>query len=358
MNKKQRITIQDIAERVGVSKATISRYLNGKYEYMSEDTRWRIAQIIEETEYRPNRAASSLKTYRSNLVGLVLDNATSTLTPFLVGSVCDACARHGRNLIVVSSQGDPAREQEQIYGLLGQQVEGLIVASGFNTEFYEQLDREELPVVLIDRAPRETSLDSVTVNHRESTFRVVEHLIDMGYEQIITISREAPSKKSTILIREQAVADACRQRFGDEDHNRRILIKHYAQTDEEALGDEETMRCVSEAYAQSRQRRTALFVADAMLMGRVLCGYYQAGLKLSRRFTIAGYDVWNFGGVLSPGTSTITMAKPLTDMGSLATERLMERLAGTGEPSPAVRVVSCACMLADPLPEEGRVARF
>ena len=61
MTHKQ-LTIQDIAAAAGVSKTTISRYLNGKYEYMSEETRVRIAAVISETSYRPNRMANGLKT--------------------------------------------------------------------------------------------------------------------------------------------------------------------------------------------------------------------------------------------------------------------------------------------------------
>ena len=348
MNRKQRITIQDIAERVGVSKATVSRYLNGKFEFMSEQTRQRIAQVIEETDFRPNRVASSLKTYRSNLVGLVLDNAMSTLTPFLVGSICDACARYGRNLIVINSQNDPVREQAQVNALLDQQVEGLIIASGFNTAFYERLDREVLPVVLIDRVSASTPLDSVVINHAESTARVVNHLIDLGYERLLTISRQAPSKHSTLLLREQTVADTCFRRFGDGSHNERILVEYFGPTGNDTLGDEETMHCVAAAYESSRQRRTALFVADAMLMGRVLCGYYQGGLRLSEQFTIAGYDVWNLGNVISPGISTIAMAGPLTQMGNAAADRLMVRLTDAQAERPFAQVIACECKLALP----------
>lgn len=348
MNKKQHLTIQDIAGLAGVSKATVSRYLNGKYEYMSEETRKRIAEVIERTNYRPNKVASSLKTYQSNLVGLVLDNATSTLTPFLVGSICDACARHGRNVIVINSQNNPERERAQVHTLLAQQVEGLIVASGFNVEFYERLDREELPVILIDRVPEATTLDSVVINHAESTAQVVNHLIDMGYEQFITISRQAPSEHSTLLLRERAVADTCLRRFDDESHNKKILIQYFGLTGGDKLGDEETMRYIAAAYESSRQQRTALFVADAMLMGRVLCGYYQVGLQLSKQFTIAGYDVWNFGNVLSPGISTIAIARPLTQMGNAAADRLMARLSDEDIARPTAQVIACDCTLALP----------
>lgn len=59
------LTIQDIAEAAGVSKTTISRYLNEKYEYMSEETRLRIAAVISKTGYRPNRMANGLKTKKA-----------------------------------------------------------------------------------------------------------------------------------------------------------------------------------------------------------------------------------------------------------------------------------------------------
>ena len=70
--KKETITIADIARQANVSTTTISRYLNGKYEYMSEQSREKIARIIKETGYRPNKMARGLKMQQSRVIGFVV----------------------------------------------------------------------------------------------------------------------------------------------------------------------------------------------------------------------------------------------------------------------------------------------
>lgn len=72
MDNNKKVVIDDVAKLAGVSKATISRYLNGKFEYMSEKTKDRIKESIEELNYRPNNIARSLKSNKSKLIGVVI----------------------------------------------------------------------------------------------------------------------------------------------------------------------------------------------------------------------------------------------------------------------------------------------
>ena len=88
----EKVTISDIAREVGVSKTTISRYLNGSYGYMSDKTRRRIEQVIEQTGYVPNNVARTLRSKKSNLIGVVVNTlryqvGAQTL-PFLTVEVC------------------------------------------------------------------------------------------------------------------------------------------------------------------------------------------------------------------------------------------------------------------------------
>lgn len=76
----KKLTIDDVARRAGVSKSTISQYLNQRYKYMSEATRQRIAEVIEELDYRPNGLARSLKQNRTHLVGIIVADIDYTLS--------------------------------------------------------------------------------------------------------------------------------------------------------------------------------------------------------------------------------------------------------------------------------------
>jgi len=335
MVRKQKITIQDVASYVGVSKATISRFINGRYEYMSDETRNLIEKAIKDLGYRPNKIAKSLKTYESNLIALVLANANSTLTPFLVSGVCDVCTKYERNLIVINSNDDEEKELEQVNNLLDHQIDGLIIASGYNIDFYEKLDRTGLPVVLMDRVSKFSNLDSVEINHKEASCSVVNHLIDKGFHKFMVFTSEA-SPISTIHLRERAVFETCLKRFGDLTHVEKVMIP--------ADSDEELQRNLTECYQSSNIQKIAVFVADAKMMVRVICSYYQLGLKINDNFTIAGYDIWNLSHTITPKICNII--QPLEQMAHRAAERLIQRINSDEQDKnrkPFKEVLKCTC---------------
>lgn len=338
--------IQDIASAVGVSKTTISRYLNGKFEFMSEETKSRIEEEIAKTGYRPNRLANSLKTKRSGLIGLVMSNVMSSQTPQLVGSVCDTCAEHGKKIIIVNSEKDPEREKGLVYELLDQGVEGLLVVSGYNADFYAKLDREELPVVLADRVRPGLDMDCVAINHEESTRRVVEHLLRQGFESIVVIKRCHKNPNNTPELRVRAAEEACQSFFGDGDHCRTVTLDYEPRSDEASEKFAELTEILLNCYRESRERATAVFIAEQMLMDLAACSYYSAKLQITGRFTIAGYCEWGMTHLISPPISTIE--QPIERMGQLATKRLIERIESGGarqEPVREASLLSCRVTL-------------
>ena len=323
MARKQ-TTIQDIARATGVSKTTISRYLNGKFEFMSDETRKHIAEVIAQTGYRPNRMANSLKTNRSGLLGIVMSNVMSSQTPKLLGSICDTCAEHGKKIIVVNSEKNPEKERALVLDLLDQRVDGLLVVSGYNSDFYQRLDQEELPVVLADRVSRDVQMDSVAINHEESTRRVIRHLLCQGFEQIVLLKQKHRNPNNTPEIRALAAVETCRQHFGEDLHCKTIEIDFNRSEDNPAQRIDSLTELLKECSSNGEKVPTAIFVVEASIMNIVACSYYRAHLQLSEHFTIAGYCEWNMGDLITPQISTIE--QPLERMGQLATERLIARI--------------------------------
>lgn len=343
MSYKQ-ITINDIAKRIGVSKTTISRYLNGKFEYMSEDTKRRIAEAIAETGYRPNRLANSLKTDKSDLIGVVMSNIMANQTPQLLGSICTTCTKYGKKIVVVNSEKNPDKEKQLAHDLIDQRVDGLLVISGYNSEFYQSLDREELPVVLADRVPKNVDMDSVAVNHAESTHRVISHLLNEGYERIVLLYRPHNNPHNTPAIRVASAEKACRERFGDDSHCIHVKI-HNDANNVNSPDFNEIMEQMKKYYRESAEIPTAIFVVEVSIMSSVACNYYRAGMKLSRNFTIAGYSNGSIGDIFVP--SICTIEQPLERMGELAVERLLKRIEidKSGQDNPVREQIYLSCLI-------------
>lgn len=181
----KKVTIADIARLTGVSKTTISRYLNGKYEYMSDETRKRIKEAIELARYQPSNIARSLKSNRSMLVGLVVADIESPFSSAVIKSVGDAMKEMGYNMIVVNSDNKWQNEENYIRSLIGQQVDGLIVNTTKTVNPYLiGLANDGMPIVLIDRMVQDYNFDIAYIDCEQPIYDAVDHLLEMGYASV------------------------------------------------------------------------------------------------------------------------------------------------------------------------------
>ncbi|WP_349399024.1 LacI family DNA-binding transcriptional regulator, partial [Clostridium perfringens] len=100
VNEGAKLTINDIAKKAKTSKTTVSFYLNGKFDKMSPDTKRRIEQVIEETNYSPNIMARSLKLKKSNLIGVVVADITNPFSSNIVKGIGEITRRKGYQILV------------------------------------------------------------------------------------------------------------------------------------------------------------------------------------------------------------------------------------------------------------------
>ena len=332
MQNKNNITIRDIADRVGVSKTTISRYLNGKYQYMSKETQQRIKKEIECANFRPNKLANSLKTFKSGLIGLVLSDMTAVLAPYIIGSVSTTAAKYDKQLIVVNTNGNPEHEISLVNELLDQQVEGLLAGSGYNSDYYLHVNETRCPVVLTSRVKNHRSIDSVYINHSEATELLIEHLIASGFKRILIVSTSGHDESSTITDRERTAEQTCQRHSGQGVQSTLFLIENNKlislHGSQQAKHVEQIQDILQLANTESQKEKTAIFIAATVLMGEFLCGCYQQGIPLSDRFTIAGYDTYHFSPFATSPISVIE--QPIIEVGKLATERLLEQISAQG----------------------------
>ncbi|MBP1041819.1 LacI family DNA-binding transcriptional regulator [Vagococcus sp. BWB3-3] len=183
MNKG--LTIKDIAKAAGVSETTISRYLNKKYEYMSEKTRRKIEEVVLTLDYRPSNVARSLKSQKSKLIGAVIADIGNQFASDIIKGLSDTCEALGYTLMIAISDESTENEQIQIEKFLDNQVEGLIInTTGFNQDYLTQLREGSVPVVLLDRGVPESQIDVVTNDNYGIGLKAMKYLIDSGFKSI------------------------------------------------------------------------------------------------------------------------------------------------------------------------------
>ncbi|MXG37093.1 LacI family DNA-binding transcriptional regulator, partial [Escherichia coli] len=163
MRKTKRVTIKDIAELAGVSKATASLVLNGRSKELrvAEETRDRVLAIAKEHHYQPSIHARSLRDNRSHTIGLVVPEITNYGFAVFSHELETLCREAGVQLLISCSDENPGQETVVVNNMVARQVDGLIVASSMlNDADYQKLS-EQLPVVLFDRHMNDSSLPLV-----------------------------------------------------------------------------------------------------------------------------------------------------------------------------------------------------
>lgn len=178
------VTIREVAKEVGVSIATVSRYLNGK-QRVSLEMSSKIDQAIEKLGYRPNAVARSLKNSLSKCLGLLLPNIENPFFPALVRGVEDGAHEAGYALFLCNTDGQWEKEKHYLDFLAQKMVDGLLIVPGTqSTEWVEMLQQLLIPTVLIDRKLKGATCPFIGVDQEQGAFAVVSHLIQQGCRRI------------------------------------------------------------------------------------------------------------------------------------------------------------------------------
>ena len=196
-----RVRIKDIAEQAGVSAATVSRYLNNTPGAMTEETRARIAEVVERTGYRPLAAARSLRTDRSQLLGVVLADISNPYSSAMLEALSHEAAARGYSLMTAVSGNDAEAEAAAVDRLVAAGADALVVNTcGGNDRLLRETNLR-LPVVLLDRDVTGGGLDLVTSNNKELVGALVEELAGCGCDEIRLVTE---ADQTSSIRRERA----------------------------------------------------------------------------------------------------------------------------------------------------------
>lgn len=185
---RTRVTISEVAQAAGVSKATVSRYIGGDRQLLADATAQRIEAVIEQLGYRPNRMASALKRGRTRLIGMLLADIRNPYSVAVMHGVETACREHGYSLVVCNTDCDDDQERQHLQALQAYNVDGLIVNTlGHHAGELASL-AQELPMVLVDRQLAELQTDLVGLDNADAVEQALDHLHTCGYRDILAVS--------------------------------------------------------------------------------------------------------------------------------------------------------------------------
>lgn len=181
------VRLKDIAEDLGVSLVTVSKVLRNHPD-ISEETRERVLQRVEELNYRPNLAARALVTGKTHLMGLVVPDLVHSFFSQIANAISKVLQEHGYGLVISSSLEDPELEQQEINHLMARSADCLFIASAqHRVESFRRIEEQETPYILVDRKIPGLTANFVGVDDELVGYLATEHLIKIGCQKIAHI---------------------------------------------------------------------------------------------------------------------------------------------------------------------------
>ena len=320
--------IKDIARELGVSLATVSRALADSPDISSE-TKERVWATAEALNYLPNLMARSLRSKRSRVIGVVVQEVASEFGAQAIRGINDELSRCGYQMLLSSGSASPEQEQIAIAMLLERSVDGLIVADARHhlvDALPAELENTRLPVVFVHRRPRaETSASFVGPDDVFGGYLATEHLIGHGHRRIAHLA--GPSQWQASWDR----LDGYRRALGDYglDLDERLL----------AWGDwgVESGYAATMTLLDQPEPPTALFVANDVMAAGAIDAARERGLTPPDDLALVGFDAREMSRYLRPALTTVT--RPTYDLGRTAASLLVEQVMKlrSGAASVAVR---------------------
>jgi DNA-binding LacI/PurR family transcriptional regulator len=320
-------TQKELAKLAGVSAGTVSNVISG-LSSVSEKSRQKVLDAIRTLNYQPNLIARSLKTNRTNTLGIVVPDITIPFFPKIIRGAESAARERGYFLIVLDSESSPAREADMIALLRAQRVEGiLLVAAGgdmLSAERSASLTSNS-PVVCLDRLPLNLEVDSVCVDDCGSAEMGVAHLLEKGHREIAIITGPLT------LHNEQERLDGYREAL----RKAGIKVKPSLIWSGSFEQDEVAELC-RKGLLRAEGRPSAIFATNGVTGLFALRSLYAQGLSTPRDFAFVTFDELTSEDFFKPGVTSVM--QPTFDMGYRSVEVLLKRIAAETAERPREKV--------------------
>ncbi|WP_188456253.1 LacI family DNA-binding transcriptional regulator [Virgibacillus oceani] len=311
MSKK--ITIADVANQAGVSKSTISQYLNNRFEYMGEETRSRIKKAISDLEYQPNVVARSLKKKSTSTIGVIVANILHAFSTQVIRSIENVCNENGFSTIICNADDNPEKEKKYIETLLAKQVDGLIVVpiSG-NSDTYEKLLNQDFPIVFLDRLVDGLNTDTVLLNNGKASELAVNHLLENGYEKIAIVTTSLIDNVTPRVERINGYIKAL------EENNISVRTDYI-----KGMELSKIPQGLNELFSLDEKPDAIVSGNDLTLM-EILKYSFEHQIRIGKEIGLITIDEVSFGPIHSPPLTTI--AQPTFEMGKEVATILLNKI--------------------------------
>lgn len=306
-------TISEVANRAGVSTATVSRALNGK-STVDAELAARVQAAAEELGYRPNGPARNLRRQETAVLALIISDVENPFFTAISRGVEDVAHSAGYSVVLCNSDDDPDKEREYVEVALQERVAGVLVSPTGHGASADMLARHDTPVVALDRPLPGSAGDTVLVDTRLAAGQATQHLAERGYRRVGCIT--GPSGVPTADDRLAGYRDGLRAA------RLRSSTALVRRSEFKAAGAREAARSLME---QDEPPDGILVANNAMAVG-VLETLAERGLRPGHDVGVVAFDDAPWTTLLDPPLTVVS--QPAYDIGTVGAQLLLGRIGG------------------------------
>ncbi|HUB50577.1 MAG TPA: LacI family DNA-binding transcriptional regulator [Terracidiphilus sp.] len=300
--------IRTVAAVAKVSIATVSRTINGS-PLVSERLSKRVWQAIKQLNYFPNTHARTLVSGRSRLFGIIVENITNPFFPELIQSFEQVAVSHGYEILVSSTNSDPALLTTCVRRMLERKVEGVAVMTfGEEEPVLDQLTHRNVPIVLAEFKLDDPKASTILLDYSTGLREAVHHLAELGHKRIAFLA--GPHSLHSALTRENDFREAMKQA------GLPLEARNVIECDHTLKGG----MAGFEKLWELETRPTAIMCSNDLTAIGVLRAAYTKRLRLPEDLSVIGLDDIAFDEFTLPPLTTIRLSR--TDLARAAFEAL------------------------------------
>jgi LacI family transcriptional regulator len=307
-------TIREVAKLAGVAPITVSRVINNSGPIQPE-TRTRVEKAIEQLGYVPNNLARGLRWRQTRMLALVLTDIANPFWTTMARGVEDAASEAGYHVIFGNTDESLSKEQNYLQTMMQQQVDGVILApvsSETGAGAVEFIQRQKVPVVVVDRRVHGVAVDTVRCDSIQAAYDLTRLFLAQGHRRIGLLS--GPLNVSTSVDRVIGFRQALEE----------AGLAALPEWTQHGVFTVESGREMAERVLASNPRPTAILAGNNFLTVGTLRTLKAVGLRVPEDISIAGFDDMDPNILIDPFLTVA--AQPAYQMGYQATRLLLERI--------------------------------
>lgn len=316
MESDKEVTIWDIAKKLNISIATVSRALKDD-PVVHKKTKKKILDAAEEMGYRTNNFASNLRSKKSNTLGIIVPRLNSFFMSSVISGVESIANAEGYNLIISQSAESLKQEKQSVDTMFNNRVEGLLVSLSSETENIEHFDpffKKNIPLIFFDRVIETKKGICILIDNKKAAFEITEHLINQGCKRIMHITTSL--KSNVYSDRLKGYKEALEKYKLDYSESLVKLSDLTIEAGEKIAAEILTMKKIPDG----------IFVANDGCAAGCLIALKKAGIKIPETIAIAGFNNDPFSRVAEPNLTTVDYSG--FNMGVVSARTLISHIKG------------------------------